>query len=191
MICPACKSEIGAHNYCGYCGQILIDLNLSRITVSCLRADVSGFTKLTTGIDAEEAFSFLKLILTNAAQEIEQAGGVIYRFIGDEVVGVFGIKPYDYKRLLDCALRLTSLEAFDRKFGMKVGIEEDEVLYTKVAVNGIERDVIFGNIFIRVGRIQKSLDKPGLAIGPKLFERMNGKGIKDIERYHWQGGSRG
>lgn len=183
MICPACNNEIGAHNYCGYCGQILTDLKLNRITISCMRADVSGFTRLTMGIDAEEAFSFLKLVLTNAAQEIEKAGGVIYRFIGDEVVGIFGIKPFDYRGLLDCAIKLTSLEAFGRKFGMKVAIEESEVLYVKTTCDGVERDLIFGDIFIKVARIQKSLFKPGLIIGPKIFEKMKNENIEGIEEY--------
>jgi len=190
MICPACNNEVGAYNYCGYCGQILTDVKLNRIVLACLRADVSGFTKLTMGIEAEEAFSFLKLVLTNAAQEIENVGGTIYRFIGDEVIGIFGVKPFDYQQLLDCAINLTDLEAFGRRFGMKVGVEEDEVLYTRATFEGIERDLVFGDIFIKVARLQKSLEKPGVIIGSNIYKKMKNGGVSDIDRYY-RGGNNG
>ncbi|RKX69482.1 hypothetical protein DRP53_08070 [candidate division WOR-3 bacterium] len=183
MICPACGNKTGAHNYCGYCGQILTDLKLSRVTIACLRADVSGFTRLTMGVEAEVAFSFLKLVLTNAAQKIEEAGGLIYRFIGDEVVGIFGIRPFDYRRLFECGLYLTKLEAFGKSFGMKVGIEEGEAEYARIAVGGVERELIFGDIFLSVARIQKSLRQPGLAIGPRLCESMMRQGISEVRDY--------
>ena len=191
MICPACNNEISPGNYCGFCGHQLAGIRTNRLTISCLRADIAGFTNLTTAIDPEVAFSFLNHVLTNAAQKIEGSGGVIYRFIGDEIIGIFGLRPFDYRRLFECGRSLVNLEAFGRRFGMKIGMEEDDIEYARITGDGVERDLFFGDLFIRVARIQKSLEEPGLLIGPRLGEKMKGLEVPDVEKYFFLGGRDG
>ncbi|MGN8092875.1 adenylate/guanylate cyclase domain-containing protein [Methylobacterium sp. 22177] len=56
-----------------------------------LFADIRGFTRLCEGMAPGEVADFLAAFRSRAARAIEAAGGLVDKFVGDEVMAVFGV----------------------------------------------------------------------------------------------------
>ncbi|HEX8100536.1 MAG TPA: AAA family ATPase [Actinomycetota bacterium] len=80
-----------------------------RKLVSVLFVDLVGFTARSDEADPEDVQAALRLYYQRARQEIEALGGVVEKFIGDAVVGVFGVpasREDDAERAVRAALRI-------------------------------------------------------------------------------------
>jgi class 3 adenylate cyclase/tetratricopeptide (TPR) repeat protein len=62
-----------------------------RKTVTVLFADVVGSTKLGEGLDAEALRKIMTRYFAEMAEIVEAHGGTVEKFIGDEVMAVFGV----------------------------------------------------------------------------------------------------
>ncbi len=62
-----------------------------RKTVTTLFCDLVGFTAMSEAADPEEVDALLRAYFARATSVIESHGGVVEKFIGDAVVGVFGV----------------------------------------------------------------------------------------------------
>ena len=93
-VCAAC-STVNAHGaeFCHACGAPLVaDASLeTRKTVTVLFCDVVAFTELAGRIDPEALRNVMSRFFELAAATIERHGGTIEKFIGDEVMAVFGV----------------------------------------------------------------------------------------------------
>ncbi len=58
--------------------------------LTTLFADVRGFTSLTESMDPQEAIAILNEWLNLAAEAIQSEGGVVDKYVGDQVMAVFG-----------------------------------------------------------------------------------------------------
>ena len=58
--------------------------------MTILFADLVGFTERSDRADPEDVRRTLRAFHARAKQEIERFGGVVDKFIGDAVMGVFG-----------------------------------------------------------------------------------------------------
>lgn len=61
-----------------------------RRPISVLFADISGFTKLSEKLDPEELRAFIGDVLNKLAEIVRRNGGYVDKFIGDEVMALFG-----------------------------------------------------------------------------------------------------
>src|SRR5205085_11419277 len=61
-----------------------------RRTASVLFADLSGYTAAAERMDPEAVKALVDRTLRRLGDEIERFGGTIDKFIGDNVMGVFG-----------------------------------------------------------------------------------------------------
>lgn len=61
-----------------------------RRPVSILFADISGFTTLSEKLDPEELRAFIGDVLNKLADIVKRNGGYVDKFIGDEVMALFG-----------------------------------------------------------------------------------------------------
>ncbi|WP_407530989.1 adenylate/guanylate cyclase domain-containing protein [Methylobacterium oryzisoli] len=68
-----------------------------------LFADIRGFSTLCEDLPPREVAAFLEEFRSRAAQAIEAAGGFVDKFVGDEVMAVFGV-PDPASRDADDAL---------------------------------------------------------------------------------------
>lgn len=95
------------------------DLRLGGETreVSTLFADVRGFTALTEHLPPQEVIAMLNEWLELAAHTITEEGGVVDKYVGDMVMGVFGapVRDPDHARhAVRAALRLRDVtQTFD------------------------------------------------------------------------------
>lgn len=99
-------SEVTCHNcgavlpagfkFCGACGVKLEAAPSAktkrdeRRQVSVLFADVSGFTKMSDRLDAEEVHAVMNEVFAGLGRAIRDEGGHIDKYIGDNVMALFG-----------------------------------------------------------------------------------------------------
>ena len=105
--CPACSfaNEPGG-KFCGGCGAPLDGQDPpashaapddatpvsggERRQVSVLFADLSGFTRLSSGLDPEETHALLNRFFAAVDAVVERYGGAVDKHVGDSVMAVFG-----------------------------------------------------------------------------------------------------
>jgi len=77
--------------------------------VTVLFADIRGFTPLTEGMEPQEVISLLNECMEHLSEAIDAEGGVVDKFIGDEVMAVFGapVTQDDHaRRAVTAAMRM-------------------------------------------------------------------------------------
>lgn len=147
--CPACGTPNPEHfTFCGTCGARLTSVpghlappaTEERKVVTILFADVTGSTTIAERIDPERMRTMMARFFEAMAEVIHRFGGTVEKFIGDEVMAVFGIPAAhedDPERAARAALamhgRLRELNANLQKshgitFQMRVGINTGEVV---------------------------------------------------------------
>jgi class 3 adenylate cyclase/tetratricopeptide (TPR) repeat protein len=94
--CSSCgKFAAEGARFCPACGELLSPAatrsRLSRKTVTVLFSDVTGFTALGEQLDPESVHQVMSRFFTAMADVVKRHGGVIEKFIGDEVMALFGL----------------------------------------------------------------------------------------------------
>jgi class 3 adenylate cyclase len=119
-----------------------VELGGENRLVTVLFADIRGFTALTEGMEPQEVIRLLNECMERLSHSIDFAGGIVDKFIGDEVMGVFGApatREDHARRAVTAALRMrvemTAFNEIRRKrgevpLGIGIGIN------TGVAVAG-------------------------------------------------------
>jgi class 3 adenylate cyclase len=102
------------------------ELTSERRDVTILFADISGFTEMSENLDPEEVKNMLNNCFDYLVPIIEKYGGFIDKFIGDEVMALFGA-PFSLgnepEKSLRAALELMqTIEIFNLQHGCKLGI---------------------------------------------------------------------
>ncbi len=94
-LCPSCGADgpEGAR-FCPSCGSALTVRHgtaTERKVVTTLFADIVGFTALSERFDPEDVDAALRGYFAMARTTIERFGGAVEKYIGDAVVGVYGV----------------------------------------------------------------------------------------------------
>lgn len=71
--------------------------------VTVLFADVRGFTTLTEGMEPQRVIGVLNETMERLGTAVEEAGGVVDKYVGDEIMAVFGA-PFDQPDHADRAM---------------------------------------------------------------------------------------
>ena len=184
VACAACRSENPAEQrFCGSCGAPLA-AGLSgmpgeeRKVVTALFCDLVGFTASSEAADPEDIDRMLTAYFAMARGQIEAHGGVVEKFIGDAVLGVFGVPTAhedDPERAVRAALRIA--EEAERLHGLagapvrlRVGINTGEALVRLGVVPGSGERFLAGDAINTASRIQSAAPEMGVAVGHRTFE---------------------
>ena len=94
--CPACgEPNPGRARFCLACATPLaappVARREERKRVSVLFCDLVGFTARSDQADPEDVGALLRPYHARLRHEIERFGGIVDKFIGDGVMGVFGV----------------------------------------------------------------------------------------------------
>src|SRR5689334_3770438 len=93
MVCPSCAAtnDLDAR-YCKACGRALADpVQKRRRLATSVFCDLSGSTALAERVDAEVILELMASYYDGARAALERHGGLVEKFIGDAVVGLFGV----------------------------------------------------------------------------------------------------
>lgn len=103
--CPACGAAVaGAQKFCASCGRALAVAVAAapqpapvpaddgeRRQATVVFSDLTGYTALTERLDPEEISEIMSRVKREAATLVEQHGGTVNQFVGDEVMALFGV----------------------------------------------------------------------------------------------------
>jgi len=148
-----------------------------RRQVTVLFADLSGFTALSEQLDAEEVCGMLNASFDALVPVIEKYGGVVDKFIGDEVMAVFGAPVAhedDPARALRAALEMmTAMTTFNTihntSLGLHVGINTGLVIAGGIGSQGQQHDTVIGSAVNLAARLKDISERGTIMLGPQTY----------------------
>jgi predicted ATPase/class 3 adenylate cyclase len=149
-----------------------------RKTVTTLFCDVVAFTAMSEGADPEDVDALLGEYFARATRVIESHGGIVEKFIGDAVVGVFGVPSAhedDAERAIRAGLRiLEALEGMKRPDGealeARCGVNTGEALVRLDITPNSGEGFLTGDAVNTAARLQAAAPPMAVAVGPLTHE---------------------
>jgi class 3 adenylate cyclase/tetratricopeptide (TPR) repeat protein len=149
-----------------------------RKVVTALFCDLVGFTAASEAADPEDVDAMLADYFRVARSAIEAFGGTVEKFIGDAVVGVFGVPAAhedDPERAVRAGLRIAEdAEELEGLGGaplkLRVGINTGEALVRLGVSPGSGEGFLTGDSINTASRIQSVAPEMGVAVGRATYE---------------------
>ena len=182
VACPACRAENPDRaKFCMECAAPLAAPSLiceERKVVTTLFCDLVAFTAMSEAADPEDVDRLLGDYFARATKVIESHGGTVEKFIGDAVVGVFGVPVVhedDPERAVRAGLRIMrALEGMTRPDGpqleARVGINTGEALVRLDVDPASGRGFLTGDAVNTAARLQAAAPPDGVAVGALTHE---------------------
>ncbi|HET9345475.1 MAG TPA: adenylate/guanylate cyclase domain-containing protein, partial [Candidatus Limnocylindrales bacterium] len=182
IACPVCAAaNPDGSRFCNSCGSRLPDhaaLAEERKVITALFCDLIGFTATSESADPEDVDRMLTRYFATARSQIEAHGGVVEKFIGDAVVGVFGVPQAhedDPERAIRAALRICEDAASLSALGgaplrLRIGINTGEALVRLAVTPGAGERFLAGDAVNTASRIQSVAPEMGVAVGEASYE---------------------
>jgi|GEM_PF-2910713 len=201
MTCHSCsKSLPDESKFCMFCGALLdadaavtMPFGGENRIVSCMFADIAGFTNMSMHLKPEELVNRMNLFFKIVSEAVSDWGGVINKFIGDCALVVFGA-PHahenDPARAVYAAIRIqekldeTSLKA-------TIGINTGRVFFGIVG-NSLRSQIDVYGAAINIAQRLQGIAGPGeIVIGEstrnalgesRSFEAMPNLQLKGLDK---------
>jgi class 3 adenylate cyclase/tetratricopeptide (TPR) repeat protein len=183
--CDVCGT-VNASNarFCGACGAPLeaapeqVPSGEERKVVSVVFTDLAGFTARSDGADPEDMKARLTPYFSRAREEIESMGGVVEKFIGDAVVGLFGAptsREDDPTRAVHAAWKIAraiddlNQEDPTLELSVRIAVDTGEAVVDLNA--NIERGEAFatGDVMNTASRLQHEAPVGGVVVGERTY----------------------
>jgi class 3 adenylate cyclase len=186
MVCPSCgaTNDLDAR-YCKACGRALaVHIQERRRLATSVFCDLSGSTALAERVDAEVLLELMASYYEGARTALEHHGGLVEKFIGDAVVGLFGVPEAhedDALRACRAALEIQSrvaemnseLEtAFDVVLAARIGVNTGEVIAGALGRRGMfmtNDAVVLGDAVNVAARLEQAARPGDVLIGEPTF----------------------
>jgi len=177
IACPSCAAENPDRaKFCNECGTALAappPIAEERKTVTTLFCDLVSFTAMSEAADPEDVDRILSEYFARATRAIESHGGTVEKFIGDAVVGVFGVPAVhedDPERAVRAGLRLLeSLEGMSRPDGTplqaRIGVNTGEALVRLDVDPASGRGFLTGDAVNTAARLEAAAPPGGVCVG--------------------------
>src|SRR5256886_13957565 len=174
--CPTCGSAIPPDaRFCPSCGRAIVEEGPAeeRKVVTVLFADLVGSTAIAEGRDPERVGRILGAYSGAVGEVIESWGGSVEKYIGDAVVGAFGVPAThedDPARALHAALEIHArLEALNAelepthgvRLTVRIGVNTGDVLAATAA--GLDQRFMAGDVVNVAARLQQAA-QPGTVL---------------------------
>jgi class 3 adenylate cyclase/tetratricopeptide (TPR) repeat protein len=197
-VCPNCGSRNdAAARFCSTCGSRLAPAiqtdpaasqtpvpasrleperpprELERKVITALFCDVVGSTDMAERLDPEDVEQLMSTYHGRARRVIEAHGGVVEKFIGDAVVGVFGapsVHEDDPSRAVRASLAiLRDLAAAGFDLHVRIGVHTGEAVVRVDADRAPEESLATGGSLNTAARIQGAAPPDGVAVGDTTY----------------------
>ncbi len=167
--------------------------------VAILMADIRNFTALTEQNEPEAVITFLNNYFTKMGNIIKKHGGTIDKFMGDEIMALFGVPEsfkYNADRAANAAVEMieevknmdTHLLKFPegQKFEIGIGIHYGEPISGTIGSEDKKEYTVIGddvNIASRVQNLTKLYGTPILITGQVRRDIEEAEKDKDLGKY--------
>jgi class 3 adenylate cyclase len=182
-LCSACGQENPAiARFCLACGQPLVGEdeapNEERRLVSVIFVDLVGFTSRSERLDPEDVQALLRPYHDAVRGEIESFGGVVEKFIGDAIMGLFGAPTAfgdDAERAVRAALavreRVRAIDEADPQLDLKirVAVNTGEALVVMNARAALGEAMVTGDVVNTAARLQTAAPIGGILVGEATY----------------------
>ncbi len=174
MICPACGVESPPiARFCLACGLPLADDTTrdERRIVSIIFVDLVGFTARAEQLDPEEVRALLTPYHEHVRREIESFGGVVEKFIGDAVMGIFGAPLAhgdDAERAVRAALVVRDSVA-SGDLQIRIAVNTGEAVVALGARPALGESMVAGDVVNTASRLQAQAPVNGIVVGEKTY----------------------
>ena len=153
------------------------DAAAERKIVTVLFVDVVGFTDLSERIGSEATREVMNGLFDSLVPIVERFGGVVDKFIGDEIMAVFGA-PRAVERHAEHALRAAlamyaALDEYNRarrlSLALHAGANTGEVIAGKVGSQGRHEYSVTGDTVNVAARLEGAAAAGEVVVGPSTF----------------------
>ncbi len=178
MLCRACSQENPeAARFCLACGAPLTEESLprdERRIVTVIFVDLVGFTARAERLDPEEVRAVLTPYHERVRREIESFGGVVEKFIGDAVMGIFGAPLAhgdDAERAVRAALVVRdSVGGFaDGELQIRIAVNTGEAVVSLGARPALGESMVAGDVVNTASRLQAAAPVNAIVVGEKTY----------------------
>jgi len=177
-LCSACGQENpeGAR-FCLACGFALTLADAprdERRVVSVIFVDLAGHTARSERLDPEDVRALLAPYHDRVRREIESFGGVVEKFIGDAVMGVFGAPLAhgdDAERAVRAALvvRDAAGELADGGLQLRIAVNTGEAMVSLGARPALGEAMVAGDVVNTAARLQAAAPLDGVVVGEATY----------------------
>src|ERR671910_901213 len=182
-VCASCGQENpDVARFCLACGLPLERAETppreERRLVSVVFVDMVGFTSLAERLDPEDVQARLRPYHDAVRTEIESFGGVVEKFIGDAVVGMFGA-PVAYGDDAERAVRaamtvrdtIAAMDEADRRLELKVriAVNTGEALVIVNARPALGEAMVTGDVVNTAARLQTAAPVGAVLVGEDTY----------------------
>ena len=179
--CPSCgDGNADRARFCQQCGSPLGRTAAGEVrkSVTVLFCDIVGSTQLAERLDPETLSRVMRGYFDRMRAIIERYGGTVAKFIGDAVLGVFGV-PLSHE---DDALRAVRAADEMRRDLERLNVELDEhwgvVLQTRIGINtgevlvgafGSDEGIAIGDALNLGARLEQQADPGDILLGEASY----------------------
>jgi class 3 adenylate cyclase len=177
-VCAVCGQENPPiAQFCLTCGRPLAGgkpaSREERRIVTVIFVDLVGFTSRAETLDPEDVRAILAPYHDRVRDEIESFGGVVEKFIGDAVVGVFGAPTAygdDPERAVRAALSVRAALGTQ----VRIAVNTGEALVTIGARPERGEAMVAGDVINTAARLQSAAPAGGVLVGAETYRCTNG-----------------
>src|SRR3954463_16079250 len=177
-LCITCGAESPAiARFCLLCGSSLASeelLAVERRIVTVIFVDLVGFTSRAERLDPEDVRAVLTPYHQRVRREIESFGGVVEKFIGDAVMGVFGAPCAhgdDAERGVRAALVIRDCvgELAGGDLQIRVAVNTGEAVVSLGARPALGESMVAGDVVNTAARLQAAAPVNGIVVGEETY----------------------
>ena len=183
MKCTFCEETLqSTENFCPSCGNFVgarDKLDRETLNLVFMRADLSGFTRMSESMIAEDVMAFINEVFGFFSKIIESYKGTVHQVIGDEIVSVFGYPKqsgfaphmaiFAAEDMLKKLNELNKKEYLKNPVGLKIGMAQEVSTLFNV------KDELSSAIFVTQGFnksqiLQKNAEENSVLVCNHLYD---------------------
>jgi len=170
-------------------------LQARRCEISVLFADISGFTRISEGMEPLKLAGILNRTFEALTDQIFNRGGTLDKYIGDAIMAFFGAPnpdPDHARHAVEAAvamqevLRILNAERPEGypELRMRIGINSGEAFAGDIGCEKRMDYTVMGSTVNLASRLESGVAKPGqIVVGPRTAELLDPSRLRQMESF--------